>query len=37
MPGVIVEAIEGAFRRFDEGPKEFTAREGRFFGFGRVM
>lgn len=36
MPGVVVEAIEGCFRRLDEGPKEFTAIEGRFLGFGSV-
>lgn len=37
MPGVTVEAIEGGLRRFGDGPNEFTAMEGRFFGFGRLM
>ncbi len=37
MAGVAVEAIEGCFRRLDEGPKEFTEREGRFLGFGMVL
>lgn len=36
MPGVVVEATEGGFRRLD-GPKEVMEREGRFLGFGRVI
>lgn len=34
MPRTVVDAVDGCFRRLDEGPKEAP---GRFLGLGSVM